>query len=152
MATRLLLVDDERNFVEALSRRLVHRGYQVDCCLSGQDALAFLDGNGTDVVLLDIKMPGMDGLETLMRIKEKMPLAETIMLTAQGAVATAVEAMRLGAWDYLMKPCDMEELILKIEGAAKRKKEREQKIFDVRTRPYISEREKEELIARILAS
>jgi len=152
MATRLLLVDDERDFVEALSRRLVHRGYQVDCYLSGRDALAFLDGNGTDIVLLDVKMPGMDGLETLMRIKEKMPLVETIMLTAHGEVATAVEAMRLGAWDYLMKPCDLEELVAKIEGAAERKKERERKIFDVRTRPYISEREKEELIARIMAS
>ena len=148
----LLLVDDEQGFVEALARRLVSRGYQVDYVLSGEEALRFLDENqSVDVVLLDVKMPGLDGMETLRCIKAMQPLLETIMLTAYATVATAVEAMRIGARDYLMKPCDILELIAKIEAAVQRKRERESKIFDVRTRPYITVREKEELIAAILA-
>jgi DNA-binding response OmpR family regulator len=80
------------------------------------------------------------------------PLVETIMLTAHATVATAVEAMGMGARDYLMKPCDFVELTTKVEAAARRKKDRESKILDVRMRPYITGCEKEELIASILAS
>ncbi len=148
----LLLVDDEQGFVEALARRLVSRGYQVHYVLSGEEALRFLDENqSVDVVLLDVKMPGLGGMETLRCIKAMQPLLETIMLTAHATVATAVEAMRIGARDYLIKPCDFVELTGKIEAAVQRKRERESKIFDVRTRPYITVREKEELIAAILA-
>ena len=150
---RLLLVDDEQGFVEALARRLVGRDYQAAYVLSGEEALRFLDKDKSmDVVLLDVKMPGLDGLETLRRIKALQPLVETIMLTSDAGVATAVEAMRIGARDYLMKPCDFAELTAKIEAAARRKRDRESKILDVRMRPYITGREKEELIAAILAS
>jgi len=151
MHMHLLLVDDEQGFVETLARRLANRGYQTTYVLSGEEALRFLDENQSiDVVLLDVKMPGMDGMETLRRIKAMQPLVETIMLTAHATVATAVEALRIGARDYLMKPCDFVELTAKVEAAARRKWERESKIFDVRTRPYITAREKEELIAGLL--
>jgi DNA-binding NtrC family response regulator len=150
---RLLLVDDEEGFVEVLARRLAGRDYRAAYVLSGEEALRFLDKErSTDVVLLDVKMPGLDGLETLRRIKAMHPLVETIMLTAHGTVATAVEAMRTGARDYLMKPCDFEELTAKVEAAARRKWDRESRIRDVRNRPYITVHEKEELIAAILAS
>lgn len=149
----LLLVDDEQGFVEALARRLVSRGYQVDYVLSGEEALRFLDvRKNIEVVLLDVKMPGMDGLETLHRIKTKYPLLEPIMLTGHATVTAAVEAMRIGSLDFLMKPCELSALIPKVEAAARRKRERENKIRDVRTRPYITAREKEALIAAILAS
>ena len=150
---QLLLVDDEQAFAEALARRLVSRGYRAAYVLSGEESLRFLDENKSiDVVLLDVKMPGLDGLETLRLIKAKHPLVETIMLTAHATVATAVEAMRIGARDYLMKPCDFVELAGKVEAAALHKKERESKILEVHARPYITSREKEELIAAILAS
>ena len=150
---RLLLVDDEQGFVEALTRRLVRRDYQAAYVLSGEEALRFLDEDrSTDVVLLDVKMPGLDGLETLRRIKTMHPLVETIMLTAHATIGTAVEAMRIGARDYLMKPCEFVELTAKVEAAARRKRDREGKILDVRSRPYITVYEKEELIAAILAS
>ena len=149
----LLLVDDEQGFVETLARRLVSRGYQVDYVFSGEEALRFLDARkNIDVVLLDVKMPGMDGLETLRGIKAIYPLLETIMLTAHATVTAAVEAMRIGSLDFLMKPCELSELIAKVEAAAGRKRERESKINDVRMRPYITAREKEVLIAAILAS
>jgi DNA-binding NtrC family response regulator len=150
---RLLLVDDEQGFVEALTRRLVRRDYQAAYVLSGEEALCFLDEDkSTDVVLLDVEMAGLDGLETLRRIKAMHPLVETIMLTGHATVATAVEAMRSGARDYLMKPCEFVELTAKVEAAARRKRDREGKILDVRSRPYITVYEKEELIAAILAS
>ena len=149
----ILLVDDEPGFVQAVSRRLVNRGYHVSCALSGEDALDILNKNpNIDVVLLDIRMPGLDGLETLRRIKSTHPLVETIMLTAYATVATAVEAIQIGARDYLIKPCDLSELTAKVEASALLKRERERKIFDVRTRPYLTVREKEELIAAIMAS
>lgn len=150
---QVLLVDDEKGFVEALARRLASRGYQVVSALSGEAALRMLDERkNMDVVLLDVKMPGMDGLETLSHIKAMQPLLEPIMLTAHATVATAVEAMRIGARDYLMKPCDLMALTAKIDDAARRKRERESKIHDVRMRPYITNREKEVLIAAILES
>ena len=149
----LLLVDDEKGFAEALTRRLKIRGYEAYYVLSGEACLRFLDENPSiDVVLLDVKMPGLDGVETLRRIKAVHPLIETIMLTAHATIASAVKALRIGARDYLMKPCDMETLTAKIESAVRYKKEREGKIFDVRTRPYITDREKEKLIAAILSS
>jgi DNA-binding NtrC family response regulator len=131
----------------------VRRDYQAAYVLSGEEALRFLDEDkSTDVVLLDVEMPGLDGLETLRRIKAMHPLVETIMLTGHATVATAVEAMRSGARDYLMKPCEFVELTAKVEAAARRKRDRESKILDVRSRPYIAVYEKEELIAAILAS
>ena len=149
----LLLVDDERQFVEILSQRLARRDFAVTCAYGGQEALERLDNQeAVDVVILDVKMPGMDGVEATRLIKEKHPLVEIVMLTGRGEVNSAVEAIKSGAFDYLMKPCDLDQLIVKVNGAAKRKNDRESKILEVRIRPYITDREKDKLISAILES
>jgi DNA-binding NtrC family response regulator len=99
---------------------------------SGREALEKLEKNGVDVVILDVKMPGMDGIETLREIKKIHPLVEVIMLTGHATVETAVEGMRLGAFDYLMKPCEIEELLAKVAEAKEKKSKHEQKIMDAR--------------------
>ena len=112
MELSVLLVDDEVAFVEALARRLGKRGFRVATATSGPQALEVLAEGGatrTDVVILDVKMPGMDGLETLAAIKERHPLVEVIMLTGHATVESAIEGMKRGAFDYLMKPCDMDD-------------------------------------------
>lgn len=115
---RVLLVDDEKPFVKNLSRLLKVRGFEVACAHNGYEALDLVKyGGGFDVVLLDIKMPGMDGISTLGKIKKWAPDTEVIMLTGHGSLATGTEAMRKGAYDYLMKPCDIEDLTEKIREA-----------------------------------
>ncbi len=81
-----------------------------------------------DVVILDIRMPGMDGIETLKKIKQLYPIIEVIMLTGHGSTQTAVEGMKLGAFDYMIKPADLNDIKLKIENARKRKDEQEERI------------------------
>lgn len=132
----VLLVDDEEGFVQALSRRLGKRGFEVDSALAGKEALDKLDAGGAskfDVVVLDVKMPAMDGLEALEEIKDRHPLVEVIMLTGHATVASAIEGMKQGAFDYLMKPCDLEVLAEKVGQAAARKREHEAKILEART-------------------
>jgi DNA-binding NtrC family response regulator len=147
----LLLVDDELPFIEIISQRLRRRGFITACASDGQGALVQLDVNDSlEVVVLDVAMPGMDGLETLQRMKTSRPLVEIIMLTGQATINSAVEAIKLGAFDYLMKPCDLEELTAKIDQAAERKRKREAEILKIRMMPYISERERNELISRIM--
>ena len=126
--TRVLLVDDEVDFVEMLSLRLNEVGERVAPAYSGRECLEILGKKSIDVVILDIRMPGMDGIETLREIKKKFPLVEVIMLTGHGTTETAVEGMKLGAFDYLMKPADFDELLLKLENARKRKDEQEERI------------------------
>lgn len=147
----VLLVDDEKPFVEALAQRLRHRKITVDCAFSGTEALKRLEKEDTiDVVVLDLKMPDLDGIEVVKAIKKKHPLVEIIMLTGHATIHSAVETATFGAFDYLTKPCDLNQLIAKAEQAALRKKEREAKLFDARTKPYISDRERNELITNIL--
>jgi DNA-binding NtrC family response regulator len=151
MAIHFLLVDDERLFVETLATRLVQRGFSVDCAFSGAEALALLDKENTiDVVVLDVKMPGIGGFEVVEAIKKRYPLVEVIMLTGHATVPSAIAAMKLGAADYLIKPCDLDYLLTRAEAAATRKRAREEEIRLVKIRPYISERERDELIAKIL--
>ena len=126
--TKVLLVDDEKDFIEMLSLRLKEVGEKITVSYSGQEALDTLEKADIDVVILDIKMPGMDGIETLREIKKQFPLVEVIMLTGHGSTETAVEGMKLGAFDYLMKPADFDDLTLKLEGARKRKEEQEDRI------------------------
>jgi len=122
----VLLVDDEEAFVKAMEKRLSARKFDVLTAFSGEEALRKLEQELlVDVVVLDLKMPGMDGLETLRRIKEVHPLVEVIILTGFGAIDTAVEGMKEGAFDYLTKPCDLAELIDKIELAQKLKRNRQ---------------------------
>ena len=126
--TRVLLVDDEEDFVEMLSLRLQEAGEKVSAAYSGKGCLDTLAKTDIDVVVLDIKMPGMDGMATLVEIKKRFPLVEVIMLTGHGSTETAVEGMRLGAFDYLMKPAEFDELTSKLQSARKRKDEQEERI------------------------
>jgi DNA-binding NtrC family response regulator len=128
----VLLVDDEVPFVETMTKRLSKRELMVLPAYSGREALEKLEKHGVDVVILDVKMPGMDGIETLREIKRAHPLVEVIMLTGHATVETAVEGMRLGAFDYLMKPCEIEELLAKVNEAKEKKSNHEQKILDAR--------------------
>ena len=128
----VLLVDDEVPFVETMTKRLSKRQLMVIPAYTGREALEKLGKNTVDVVILDVKMPGMDGLETLAAIKDHHPLVEVIMLTGHATVKSAVEGMRLGAFDYLMKPCEMEELLAKVGEAKEKKSKHEQKIIDAR--------------------
>lgn len=129
----ILLVDDETPFVETMTKRLTKRGLNVISADSGNSALARLDENSQlDVIILDVKMPGMDGIETLQEIKKKHPLKEVIMLTGHATVENAIEGMKLGAFDYLMKPCDLENLIAKAEEAFSKKQAHESKIEKAR--------------------
>jgi len=132
---RVLLVDDEAPFVETMSKRLTKRDLEVECAFSGAEALARLEKNeGPDVVILDVKMPGMDGIATLREIKRMRPLVEVIMLTGHGTIESGIEGMKLGAFDYLTKPCDIDRLMAKIQEAREFKAQREEKITQARIR------------------
>ena len=135
----VLLVDDEVPFVETMTKRLTKRNLRVIMAFNGQEALEKLDKNrNLDVVILDVKMPGMDGIETLGKIKKSYPLTEVIMLTGHATVESAIEGMKSGAFDYLMKPCDLELLMVKVEEAAKKKRDHEDKIRDAQVKEALS--------------
>ncbi len=137
----VLLVDDEVPFVETMEKRLTKRNYIVITANDGQEALDVLEKNkNIDVIILDVKMPRLDGIETLKEIKKRLPLAEVLMLTGHATVETAIDGMKLGAYDYLMKPCDIEQLVSKIDEAAAKKKDHEIRIRDARTREILSDR------------
>jgi len=128
-SVNLLLVDDEVPFVETMSKRLEKRNFKVAPSFSGAEALGLLEKNESiDVVILDVKMPGMDGISTLREIKRMRPLVEVIMLTGHGTIDSGIEGMKLGAFDYLTKPCDMDKLVSKIQEAKNAKTQREDKI------------------------
>ena len=119
----ILLVDDEIPFAKTLSKRLSKRELKVFTAFSGQEALAQLEKDSDiEIVVLDIKMPGMDGLRTLEEIKRDYPLVEVILLTGHSTIASAIKGMRLGAFDYLVKPCDIDQLISRMEEAVERKR------------------------------
>jgi DNA-binding NtrC family response regulator len=126
--TRILLVDDEKDFVEMLGLRLEEAGEKVTSTYSGQECLQVLEKKEIDVVILDILMPGMDGIATLKEIKRRFPLVEVIMLTGHGTTESAVEGMKLGAFDYLLKPAHFGELTAKLESARQRKDEQAERI------------------------
>lgn len=127
-AIRVLLVDDEERFTRTLSKRLAERGLDVRTASSGMESLTLAEDNVFDVVVLDVKMPGMNGVETLREIKKIQPLAEVILLTGHASVDSAIEGMRLGAFEYLMKPCEIEELMAKVEEAYAKRAMREEEI------------------------
>jgi len=114
---KVLLVDDEEAFLTTLAERLEMRGMQVTTVTKGEDAVVTVDNQAFDLVVLDLSMPGIDGLETLKRIKAKQPDAEIIMLTGEGSIRTGIEAMKLGAEDFLQKPVNLTELLVKISEA-----------------------------------
>jgi DNA-binding response OmpR family regulator len=112
---KVLLVDDEEEFLNTLTKRLEMRGLKVTGATRGAEAVKLADKENFDAIVVDLAMPGMDGLETLKRIKESHPDAEIIMLSGQGTVKTSIEAMKLGAEDFLEKPVDIQELLTKID-------------------------------------
>jgi len=134
-----MLVDDEVPFVETMTKRLAKRDLKVLTAYSGQEALEVLNTNrNTDVVILDVKMPGMNGIETLEKIRKSFPIIEIIMLTGHATVESAIEGMKLGAFDYLMKPCEIDQLMAKVQEATKKKRDHEEKIKDARVREALS--------------
>ena len=137
----VMLVDDEAPFVETMTKRLEKRELNVISAFSGQEALEILDRHhNVDVVILDVKMPGMDGIETLKNMKSVYPLIEVVMLTAHATVESAIEGMRFGAFDYLMKPCDMEQLMAKVNEAARKKRDQEEKIREAHVKEILAKR------------
>jgi DNA-binding NtrC family response regulator len=137
----VLLVDDEAPFVETMTKRLTKRKLEVATAFNGSQALEALEANPkVEVVILDVKMPGMDGVETLKEIKKRHPLVEVIMLTGHATVETAIDGMKLGALDYLMKPCEMDLLMAKVQEAAARKRAHENKIVEARLKEITSRR------------
>jgi DNA-binding NtrC family response regulator len=117
LKAKVLLVDDEEDFLTTLAERLEVRGLKVNTVTRGEDAIAQVDDQNFDLIVLDLSMPGIDGLETLKRIKAKQPDAEIIILSGQGSIKTSIEAMKLGAEDFMEKPVNISELMEKISDA-----------------------------------
>ena len=131
----ILLVDDEVPFVDTMIKRLTKRNMDVLPAYGGEEALKKLaEHKRVEVVILDVKMPGMDGIETLKEIKKGFPFVEVIMLTGPATVESAIEGMKLGAFDYLMKPSDIDLLVEKVTEAAAAKRRHEEKIIEAQMR------------------
>jgi DNA-binding NtrC family response regulator len=139
MKTRVLIVDDEADFLEALAERLALRDLDVETAPSGEEALALVRSYNFDVVVLDVLMTGMSGIDTLSEIKSLKPSTEVIMLTGHATVQTAIDGLKLGAIDFIIKPCDADVLVAKIAEASARKNEKD-------------ERERQAAVEEILAS
>ena len=128
----VLLVDDEEEFLRTVIKRLKKRDVNAIGAGNGDEALRQLAQHPVDVVVLDVKMPGMDGIQTLREIKKRFPLVEVVMLTAHASMEVAIEGMELGAFDYLMKPVDIDELLYKLQDAYKKKSIQEDKIKNIK--------------------
>jgi len=139
MNEKVLLVDDEEEFIETLAERMRTRGMVVSTTNSGANALEMVDDENYDVVVLDLKMPGIDGLEALKRIKRRRPEIQVVLLTGHATVEKGVEAMKEGALEFLEKPVDLASLT---EAILKAKA----------TKMVLVEKETEERIAEILHS
>ena len=114
-----------------MTRRLEKRGLKTITALSGQEGISILKDNpDVDVVILDVKMPGMDGIQVLKEIKRQFAVIEVIMLTAHGTLESAIEGMKLGAFDYLMKPCEIDELMKKVEEAKQKRRDHQRRILE----------------------
>ncbi len=137
-AFRALVVDDEEDFLETLVKRLHKRNIDTTGVPSGEEALEIMKKKLFDVVILDVKMPGgMDGIEALREMKKIQPLAEVILLTGHASVETSIEGMKLGAFDYLLKPIKLEELLTKLAQAFEKKDAHDQKIRKARIRELV---------------
>ena len=127
---KVMIVDDDVRFVETMSRRLARSELSVEQALSGSEALEKLQKvHDIDVVILDMDLPGTDAVLTLSEVKKSHPLVEVIALTDLATVDSAIEALKFGAYDYMTRPCNMDELIVKIAEAAARKAHHEEKIL-----------------------
>lgn len=136
---RVLVIDDEADFVETIVNRLLKRKVEATGVPSGEAAIELIKKELFDVVMLDIKMRGgMDGIEVLREIKKLQPLTEVVLLTGHASVETSVEGLKLGAFDYLLKPVKFQELIEKLVAAFEKKNSQEQKIHSAMIRDIIS--------------
>jgi DNA-binding response OmpR family regulator len=118
---RILVVDDELDFLETIVKRLERRGYKASGTASGREALNYLENNEVDVVVLDVRMPGMDGIQVLGEIVTKWPLTQVILLTGHGSLEAGMRGLELGAYDYVLKPAKLDDLTKKIQQAYERK-------------------------------
>ncbi|MBE9530582.1 MAG: response regulator [Proteobacteria bacterium] len=125
---RMMLVDDEVRFLSTTKKLLAKKGYDVVTASSGAEALEIIRAQNINVVILDVKMPGMDGNATLKEIKRLFPLTEVIMLTGHATMESAVDGLKSGASDYLVKPADLDEIINKAEEAFEKRQRLEEKI------------------------
>jgi DNA-binding response OmpR family regulator len=114
---RVLLVDDEVEFVTTLAERLTLRGIDARTAFNGEEALRIMEADPPQVLVLDLMMPGLGGMEVLQYVRSNYPQVQVILLTGQGSTRAGIEGMRLGAFDYLMKPLTIEELMDKIRIA-----------------------------------
>jgi DNA-binding NtrC family response regulator len=128
---RVLFVDDEADFLETILKRMQKRKVAAFGVRSGEEALAWLQQQSADIVVLDVRMAGMDGIQTLRAIKRDHPLLEVILLTGHANLEIAKEGMQIGAFDYLMKPIDLDELLYKIEDAYQKKTIQQHKIKNI---------------------
>ena len=126
--TNVLVVDDEKALVGMIVDTLKEVNENAYGAFSGEECLEVLEKQSIDVIVLDIKMPGMDGVQTLKEVNARFPLVEVIMLTGHGTIETSVECMKMGAFDYILKPADFDELVEKIRTARKKKDEQEERI------------------------
>jgi DNA-binding response OmpR family regulator len=136
--TNVLIIDDEERFLQTTQKLLEKQGYTVYTATDGLSGMTRLKVKRIDVVILDVKMPGMDGVAVLRKIKADFPLVEVVMLTGHSTVESAIEGLKLGAFDYLTKPCDIPVLIQKIDAAGDKKKSAEEKIRKARLDRIIS--------------
>lgn len=125
---RVLVIDDEVDFVETIVKRLRDRGLEAEGSLSGPEGLQLLDNKEFDVIILDVKMPKMNGIETLREIKKKSPLVEVIMLTGHGSVESGIQGLQLGAFNFVMKPVPLNELLKQMTQAYERKLIEEERV------------------------
>jgi len=134
---KIMLVDDEERFLTTTQKLLSRKGYEVITASSGIEALEKLNAQTIHVVILDVKMPGMDGVTTLKEIKKYFPLVEVIMLTGHATVESAVVGLKSGAFDYLIKPSDINELLSKAKEAFDKRQMTEEKIRAAQARAYM---------------
>jgi DNA-binding NtrC family response regulator len=135
----MLLVDDEERFLATTTILLEKRGVdQIRTATNGREALRILREEHVDVVVLDLRMPGMDGMEVLRNIKHEHPMVEVIILTGHASTKSAVDGLKLGAFDYVMKPVDVADLLEKIEQACEKKRAHENKIRTAKVHQIIS--------------
>jgi len=134
---RMMLVDDEERFLSTTQKLLAKKGYDVVTASGGVEALEKIRVHNIHVVILDVKMPGMDGNATLKEIKRQFPLVEVIMLTGHATMESAIDGLKSGAIDYLMKPTDIDEIILKAEEAFEKRQGLEEKIRVARMRKLV---------------
>jgi len=124
----ILLVDDEKRFLETTRKLMERKGYTVFTAPGGAEALECLRTRLVHVVILDVKMPGMDGNQVLQEIKRLYPMTEVILLTGHATIESAIDGLKAGACDYMMKPADLEEVLAKVEEAGARRQALEEKI------------------------